>query len=153
MNQKYAEAYVEVLDILNHMSPADIAKVSKKFISFLEKNASKEYIANLDYSKKLKDMDLKDETKGLLAIMYKSYWCTEKEKEILQQKFYENEKIYQKELYKKYNPDSIFVQKQENNSRIIDNNPSTEYHIVKYETSLFRRIMNKIRSFFRKDTN
>ena len=55
LNQKYAEASVEVLDILNHMNENEVSKVSKKFISFLKENASKKYISNLDYSKKLNE--------------------------------------------------------------------------------------------------
>ena len=53
VSQNYAEASVEVLDILKHMNKNDLAKVSRNFIEFLTKNASKEYKCNLDYSKKL----------------------------------------------------------------------------------------------------
>ena len=79
LNQRYAEASVEVLDILEHMNTNDLAKVSNKFIDFLKENASKDYICNLDYSKKLNDMELKKETRGLLALMYEKYWCPEEE--------------------------------------------------------------------------
>ena len=85
-NKNYSEAAVEVLDILNHMNAKDLAKVSKKFITFLNENASRDYICNLDYSKKLNDMDLKKETRGLLAVMYRSYWCPKEELEDLQGK-------------------------------------------------------------------
>ena len=40
LNQKYSEASVEVLDILNHMNIKDVSKVSKKFITFLNENTS-----------------------------------------------------------------------------------------------------------------
>ena len=39
-----------------------------KNIDFLKKNASKEYICNLDYSKELNEMNLKEETRGLFTI-------------------------------------------------------------------------------------
>ena len=95
LNQRYAEASVEVLDILEHMDPNDLVKVSNKFIDFLKENASREYMCNLDYSKKLNEMNLKEETRGLLALMYENYWCPEEEKQDLQKKFYENEQKYQ----------------------------------------------------------
>ena len=108
LNQRYAEASVEVLDILEHMDSNDLVKVSNKFIDFLKENASREYICNLDYSKKLNEMNLKEETRALLALMYENYWCPEEEKQDLQKKFYENEQKYQEELRQKYNPDNIF---------------------------------------------
>ena len=145
LDQKYAEASVEVLDILNHMNEKDVSKVSKKFINFLNENASKEYISNVDYSKKLNDMDLKEETRGLLAIMYEKYWCPEEEKQDLQKKFYENEQKYQEALKEKYNPDNIFSKKQEN---IIEpENGQTQ--LIKYKETFFRKFLNKIKSFFK----
>ena len=145
LNQRYAEASVEVLNILEHMNANDLAKVSNKFINFLKDNASKEYICNLDYSKKLNDMELKQETRGLLALMYEKYWCPEEEKENLQKKFYENEQKYQEELREKYNPDNIFNKKQEN----IIKPENNQTQLIEYKESVFRKILNKIRAFFK----
>ena len=145
LNQRYAEASVEVLDILEHMNANDFAKVSNKFIEFLKENASKNYICNLDYSKKLNDMELKEETRGLLAIMYERYWCTEEEKEDLQKKFYENEQKYREELREKYNPDNIFSKKQDN---IIEPG-NNQMQLIEYKETIFRKLLNKIRAFFR----
>ena len=145
LNQRYAEASVEVLDILEHMNDDDLARVSNKFIEFLKENASKNYICNLDYSKKLNDMELKQETRGLLALMYEKYWCPEEEKEELKKKFYENEQKYQEDLREKYNPDNIFSKKQDN---IIEpENKQTQ--LIEYKESVFRKILNKIRTFFK----
>ena len=145
LNQRYAEASVEVLDILEHMDPNDLVKVSNKFIDFLKENASKNYICNLDYSKKLNDMELKEETRGLLALMYEKYWCPEEEKEELKKKFYENEKKYQKELREKYNPDNIFTKNQDN----IIESENNQTQLIEYKESVFRKILNKIRAFFK----
>ena len=56
VNTKYSEAAVDVLDILEHMEEEDQKKVPKKFIEILKENASKEYVCNLDYSKRLVEM-------------------------------------------------------------------------------------------------
>jgi len=145
LNQRYAEASVEVLDILEHMNTNDLARVSNKFIDFLKENASKNYICNLDYSKKLNDMDLKEETRGLLALMYEKYWCPEEEKEELKKKFYENEKKYQEELREKYNPDNIFSKNQDN----IIEPENNQTQLIEYKESVFRKILNKIREFLK----
>jgi len=145
LNQRYAEASVEVLDILEHMNANDLARVSKKFINFLKENASKEYKCNLDYSKKLNDMELKEETRGLLALMYEKYWCPEEEKEELKKKFYENEKKYQEELIEKYNSDNIFSKSQDN----IIKPENNQTQLIEYKESVFRKILNKIREFLK----
>ena len=53
----YSEAAVEVLDILKHTRKEDVNKIPKKFIEFLENNKSKTYIANLDHTKTIKEME------------------------------------------------------------------------------------------------
>jgi len=145
LNRKYAEASVEVLDILEHMDANDLAKVSNKFIDFLKEKASKNYICNLDYSKKLNDMELKEETRGLLALMYEKYWCPEEEKEELKKKFYENEKKYQEELIEKYNSDNIFSKSQDN----IIKPENNQTQLIEYKESVFRKILNRIKVFFK----
>ena len=145
LNHRYAEASVEVLDILGHMNENDFAKVSKKFIDFLKENASKEYKCNLDYSKKINDMTLKQETRGLLALMYEKYWCPEEKKQELQNIFLENEKKYQAELREKYNPDNIFSKKQDN----IIKPENNQTQLIEYKESTFRKILNKIKAFFK----
>jgi len=141
LNQRYAEASVEVLDILEHMDSNDLVKVSNKFINFLKENASREYICNLDYSKKLNEMNLKEETRGLLALMYESYWCPEEKKEELQKKFYENERKYEEELREKYNPDNIFKEKQKSINDLKDN----QTQLIEYKETILKRILNKIK--------
>ena len=134
LNQRYAEASVEVLDILEHMDANDLVKVSNKFIEFLKKNASRDYICNLDYSKKLNEMNLKEETRGLLALMYESYWCSEEEKQDLQKRFYENEQKYQEELRKKYNPDDIFKEKQKSINELQEN----QTQLIEYKETILK---------------
>ena len=98
MNQRYREASVDVLDILSHMSSSEQEKVSRKFVEFLKDNSSEDYVSNLDYTKSLDQMELSEEARGLIAIMYRNYWCTAEEKQALDAKFIENEVKKQEEL-------------------------------------------------------
>ena len=143
LSKRYAEASCEVLNILNHMSKEDLLKVSCKFIDFLRTNASRDYIPNLDYSKNLKDMNLKEETRALLSIMYKKYWCSEEEKQVLQKRSFINEQKHQRELRERYNPDDIFkVNNKEN---------STQKNGYVEQTNISDdNILGKIKSLFKK---
>lgn len=143
LSKRYAEASCEVLNILNHMSKEDLSKVSCKFIDFLRTNASRDYIPNLDYSKNLNEMNLKEETRALLSIMYKKYWCSEEEKQVLQKRLYINEQIHQRELRERYNPDDIFkVNNKENSTQ------KTEY--IEQTNISDDNIFDRIKSLFKK---
>ena len=115
---------------------------SCKFIDFLRTNASRDYIPNLDYSKNLKDMNLKEETRALLSIMYKKYWCSEEEKQVLQKRSFINEQIHQRELRERYNPDDIFkvnnkVKKEETHNEQTTLNDDNIFGKIK---SLFKKV-------------
>lgn len=106
---KNANAISEVLHYLKGINQTDIDKLPNKLMNFLEENASKDYICDFDYTKPLSELDLLDETKGLLGLICLNYWCeTEEEKAEFTRKLNENENQYQKELREKYNPDDIF---------------------------------------------
>ncbi len=149
VSQNYAEASVEVLDILNHMNKNDLAKVSRNFIEFLTKNASKEYKCNLDYSKKLNDMQLKKETKSLLAVMYKNYWCSKEEVKKLKEKIYTNQIKHQEELEKKYNSNDIFRNKKIATEKIEDIAINNERSLAIKKENFLTKILNKIKNIFK----
>lgn len=106
---QYANAMAETLYYLKGIREEDIRKIPKKFMSFLEENASKEYICNFDYTKPLKELQLQDETRGIISSICLNYWCdTEEQKSEFMRKLRENEDRYQEESRVKYNPDDIF---------------------------------------------
>ena len=146
---RYADACAEIFNILKHMNINEVEKVSYEFIKFIRDNASPNYICKLDYSKELNDMELKKETRELLALMYEKYWCPEEEKEDLQKKFCENEKKYQEELRGKYNPDNLFKKTKGIKENEVQGQ-SNMVSMIEYKEPLIERIINKIKDFFRK---
>lgn len=142
---RYADACAEIFNILKHMNINEVEKVSYEFIKFIRDNASPNYICKLDYSKELNDMELKKETRELLALMYERYWCPEEEKYDLQKKFEENERQYQEKIREKYNPDNIFKNKKEERSTENINLPAE----IKKET-FFNKLINFIVTRFRR---
>ena len=150
VNQVYAEAISETLDILEHTKKEDVDKISPKFMEYLRNNASPNYISNLDHSKKISDMDLKQKTKVILAIIYRKFWCDDEQKIEFDKKIKNNELIYQEELREKYNPDNIFKNKN-NSSEIVQDNISNETAIVKYkEKNFIQKLFDKIKNLFRR---
>lgn len=143
----YSEAAVEVLDILKHTREEDVNKIPRKFIEFLENNKSETYIADLDHTKAIKEMDLKPKTQALLGLIYLKYWADEEGKRAFKKKAKENEIKYQEELREKYNTDNLFKNKKE---IIKDENIKEEMVLqtIQHETFI-QRIINKIKGIFR----
>ena len=76
-----------------------------------------------------------------------NYWCvTEKQKEQYLKRLSQNEQQYQKILNEKYNPDNIF----ENKKLDFIENTTTPTEITEYKESIFKKLINKIKSIFSK---
>lgn len=146
VSKEYSEAIAETLDILEHTQESDVEKISKKFIDFLKENRSNTYKPKLDYTKSIKDMNLKNQTIGILSIINKKYWCNDQEREAFEEKLKQNEIRYQKELNEKYNINKLFKDKglkKVANTNITD---LTEYTEQKW----YQKIFGKILKIFRK---
>ena len=158
LSEKYSEAAAEVLDILEHMEKEDYDKIPSKFIFMLEENAAKDYVCELDYTKRLMDMNLRQETKSLLGVMYRNYWCPEDKIQEFEDKLSENEKKFQEELREKYNSDNIFGNSNTNvdlystSSETISSSINSEENSLTEmeEKSIFQKILNKIISIFKR---
>lgn len=137
---EYSEAITETLDILKHTRKEDVDKISTKFMDFLNANASKTYKPNLDHTKRIKDMQLKQKTKVILAIIYKKFWCDSEKLEEFNKMLKENEIKHEKELKDKYKLD--FLTK--NNKTRITNSMD----MIEYKESLFKRFIKKLKDIF-----
>jgi len=151
---EFSEGISETLDVLKHTNRVYVDKISRKFMEFLEKNKSDSYSSNLDHSKKLNEMNLKEKTKDILAVIYMNYWCTPQQKAEYSELLRENERKYQEELREKYNPDNIFRNDTQQQNIIQDNASDESSNInldmIKYKESFFSKIINKIKSIINK---
>ena len=145
VSREYSEAIAETLDILEHTQKSDVDKIPEKFMEFLKENASKTYKPQLDYTKKIKDMNLKDKTIGILSIINKKYWCNDQERKIFEEKLKENEITYQQILNEQYATSDLFKDKKlsEEANEISIN--LTEYADKKWHQKLFEKILRIFR--------
>lgn len=152
ISTKYSEAVVDVLDILEHMEEEDIQRVPKKFVDILKENASPTYVSNLDYTKRLVEMDLSEEARGILAVMYRHYWCPKEKKEEFEKRITENEMEFQRIISEKYNTEEIFVNKGNivSEEKIINDLTEEESLVEVPEKSFWEKIVSKVISIFRK---
>ena len=152
-DEKYREGISEVLAILECSEPIYTEKIPKKLMEFFKENCSKTYYPKIDSSKKIKEMNLLPETKGLLSLLYMDYWANFEEKEEFKNILKENQKKYDDELREKYNPDKIFEKQSSynvNENKVEENvRVKKEESLVEYKENFIKKIFEKIKSFIR----
>lgn len=147
-NIAYAEAATEVLEILNNTQKKEVDKIPVKFMEFLKKNSLRTYKPNFDYTKPIKELNLKPKTQALLGLIYLRYWADEEEKIKFNQKLNENEKKYQKELQEKYSVNNLFKNK---TTVINQENIQEETQLIRLQNKTFiQKIIEKIKVIFRR---
>ncbi len=145
---QYANAYTEVLEILKNISQEDYNKVPKEKINLFEHNANKEYIFDYDSTKTLEEQNVSKTARAIIAILFRDYWATDEQRNKI--KTFQNNKRHQleKEKNEKYSYDNLFKKRNENSIQEV----STEDNValVEYKESIFKKIINKIKNFFRR---
>ena len=119
VDNKYAVAYSEVLEILKHIPIEDYNKIPKNEIELFEAYADNNYTFNYDTRKKLEEQNVSDITKGIIILLFRDYWATENQRQgIIEKQNYDRISLEEKNK-KKYNVD-IFQHIKGNEQNIED---------------------------------
>ena len=148
MTLEYKQSLKEVNTILNLMGKEYINKLPNKLLKFIRENMDKTYISEINVNTPINEQILKKDTKILLSLIYRNYWCSEEKKKLLLEEDEYLKSEHEKEIYEKYNPDNIFKNKKRNitNEESIAENVS----MVKYKESIFTKIKKWIKIIFNK---
>lgn len=144
MTIEYQQALKEIYIILGFMEDKYIEKLPNKLIRFIKENMDLSYEDNINESIPIDKQSLKKDTKILLSLMYRNYWCDEDTKKKLMQEDMQYKRKYEQELYEKYNPEGLF----KNKNKVIKINED-EKQLILTKGSFFKKIINKIKSFFK----
>ena len=148
MTVEYKQSLKELNTILDFMNNEYIEKLPKKLLRFIKENMDISYEDNINQDTPIDKQNLKKDTKILLSLIYRNYWCEEDEKKKLMEEDANKKREYEKEIYEKYNPDNIF----NNKNKVIEDikiNEDEKQLLVPKET-LFKKLINKIKSFFKR---
>lgn len=144
--QKIEMAFSEVYEILHFLDKELIEKIPLSVRKFIEEERDKDYQVILNPNLSLEEQDLLLETYNILGILKLKYWCeNEFEKQKMMTIANENELKYEKFIREKYNPDNIFNKKHDN----IIKSENNQTQLIEYKESFFKRILKRIRLFFK----
>ena len=144
---EYSEALSEIDDIFEHLDIELLNKIPQKFKNFVSSNKSKTYKPNLDHSKKINEINLREKTKEILSVIYMNFLCDDAQKSEYIKKLRENSIKKERELQAKYSPNDIF-QNNRKDIQIEQNILSSTVAMIEHKNNLFTKIINKIKSLF-----
>lgn len=151
MEEEINEVAVEINSIFSNMSINVLNKIPLKIRDFFKNNASSTYSFEYDKTKSLSEQNIKDKTRGIIALLYRDYICDDVERKEYNDLYINFLNKKEEEKRTLYNPNDIF--KKENNG-ISESNSNSEntnnLEVINYKPNFIKMIFNKILSFFKK---
>ena len=150
MEDNYPKAYKEVIEILNYVPKESVEKILQTMIDTFKAKMDTNYNFKVDINKSFEEQELLEGTKAILPNIFRDYWASPEQKEKIKTKQQHDMQIIEEEKRKKYNPDSIFKDKQ---SIVIENiapeNNEQHTEMIEYkEQKWYQKIFNLIKNLF-----
>ena len=144
MKDSYPKAYKEVIEILKYVPQESVDKIPEKMINMFKIKMDESWTFKVDINKSFEEQEILDETRAILANIFRDYWATPYQKEKIEaRERYELEKI-EEEKRKKYNPNEIFGKKEDLKvEKEIENKLPVEVKKEKF----FERLINFLKKF------
>ena len=138
----YSNVASELLEIFKYLDKELREKIPQKIKENLERITNKEHNFKIDKTKELNEQELLPQTKQILSIIYLKYCCSSEEANNILQENYEKQKQKEIEKYEKYNPDDIFKNKTQVETKPVQ--------LIKMEDiPWYRKMAQKIKGFFK----
>lgn len=152
------KVYKEVYEILKYIPKSEFNKIPKDLINLIKQKMDKNYEYYVD-CEDFQNQQMMHETQVILAIFFRDYWATEKQKKIISDYEKSKEIEYQEKQREKYNPDDVLKNRQKqyelNNNNILniniknDNtNNNEKKEIVVYKETFIQKIIRFFKNIF-----
>lgn len=147
---EYANAYAEVLEILQYLNIEDYRKIPSEKINFFMENENQNYYFRYNTQLPFEKQEISEKAKYILANLFCEYWANDKQKQMIKNKWLQDYEIEEANKRKIYNPDDIFKNKQTDTSisEINNNIDENEVNLIQYKESIIKKIMKRIIQFF-----
>ena len=145
INDRYAKAYAEVLEIISYFPEEEYNKIPKEDIEFYKNNRDKNYKFTIDPEVDLAEQNISKEASAVILTMFRDYFATEDQKQKLKELIVLNEKKLYLEKREKYNFDSLFTNRISNENTLENQkNRTVETSLIEYKENFFNKFKNFI---------
>ena len=145
MDNMYAIAYSEILEILKYIPQEEYNKIPHEKIELFKAKADKNYKFRYDPRKKLNEQEVSKIAKGIIAILYRDYWATPEQRKIIKDYQKMKRSKIEEEKRNKYNANDLFKSKIE-----INQNKKNGKELIEYKESIFKKLIKMIRKLKRR---
>lgn len=151
MEDNYSNAYKEVIEILKYVPQESVNKIPQTMIDTFKAKMNENYNFHIDINKNFEEQELLDETKAILANIFRDYWATPYQKEKIEAKEKYDRQKTEEEKREQYNPDDIFKKKQlvKENENIENHGENLPVEIKK--DNFYQKIVKFFKKFFHID--
>lgn len=144
MNDIYAKAYTEVLEILSYFDEEEYSKIPREKIEFYEMYRDKNYNYKINPALDLSKQNISAEANAILVSLFRDYFATESQKVKLSNLLNQNQEIVEKEKRKKYSTDVFHSQENGGEGRKKENLEQTK-QLCEYKETFFTKFINFIK--------
>ena len=146
VNNEYAIAYKEVLEILKYIPEEDFNKIHNDTIEMFKTYSDKKYIFSYDPSKTLDEQNVSKRAKAIIGILFRDYWATEVQREKIIRKQKNDRLILEEQKKSLYDIENIFKKR-----NICSETEAKEEitEMVVYKANFITRVFNKIKKFLK----
>lgn len=111
MDDNFAKACKEIVEILKFVPNKDLLKIPKEMRDMFEDEMDLNYNFSIDTQKNIEEQKLLDETKAILLNIFRDYWATPYQRERIIERQNYDRNIIEQQKREKYNPNNIFKRK------------------------------------------
>lgn len=145
VNTKYADAYKEVLIIINNLIEEDYKKIPESYIKFLENNCNKEYNFEYDESIPISEQNLLQDTKYILFGLFEKFGATYVQKQKINDFRMNYNKKLEEQKREKYDTENIFKE----NNIVEQAYNSKQPEMIEIKDNLIKSFFKKIIRIFK----
>lgn len=143
INNKYAKAYVEVLEMLKYFPKEEYDKIPREKIKFYKENMDENYIFTINPEISLEQQNISLEANAIIINLFIDYFATEKQKNKIKEILELNQNKSENEKKEKYNPELLFKKQTQKESIQVKSDENINA-ITQYEEPFFTRFKNFI---------
>ncbi len=139
--------YEEVYEILSYMDKLTVVKVPKEILKIIKTKRNINFKTRINKNDIFNEDNVSKETIDFICWIGYKYWIDEKRKFEIDKINIEKVKKSEEEKREKYNPDNIFKSREIKYTEIPTSNITS---MIEYKESVFKRVIDKIKSIFAK---
>lgn len=151
MEDNYARAYKEIFEILKYVPEESVNEIPKEMRDMFEAEMDEKYSFEIDVEKPFEKQEILEETKAILANIFRDYWATDYQRARIIEKENQDREELERQKREKYNSNDGFKNRKNENSinQNIQGQLNDEYNknlpTEVQKQNIFQRLLNFIK--------